>query len=182
MNNKTKIYSIVTCAVVTALFCIFAPMSVPIGPVPISLTNLVLYFSIFILGTKGTLTSYVVYMLLGLVGLPVFSGFQGGPAKLVGPTGGYLVGFILTIIIAGIFFEKSSQKYKLPMTFLGMVLGTIAVYFFGTVWFVLQMKCEVGYALSVCVFPFVLVDVAKMIIAIAVGVPVRKALVKAGLI
>lgn len=182
MKKNTNLYLMVTYAIVTALLCIFAPMSVPIGPIPVSLTNLVLYFAICILGTKGTLASYIVYLLLGLVGLPVFSGFQGGPAKLIGPTGGYLVGFIITILIAGIFFEKSSQKIKIPMTFLGMLLGTAAVYFFGTAWFVIQMKCEIGYALGVCVFPFVPFDVAKMVIAIAVGMSVRKALVKAGLI
>ena len=81
-------------AVITAITCVLAPMSIPIGPVPISLTNLVIYFGLYVLGTKNGTISYLIYLLIGLVGLPVFSGFTGGPGKLFGPTGGYLIGFI----------------------------------------------------------------------------------------
>ena len=83
-------------ALMTALTCILGPLSIPLpfSPVPISFTNLVLYFSVFVLGTKFSTISYIVYLLIGLVGLPVFSGFSGGPAKVAGPTGGYLVGFV----------------------------------------------------------------------------------------
>ena len=100
MNTKTKttskftIYQIAMIAVMTAVTCVLAPLSIPIGPVPISLTNLVIYFSLYILGTKKGTISYVIYLLIGLVGIPVFSSFTGGPGKLFGPTGGYLIGFI----------------------------------------------------------------------------------------
>ena len=85
--------------VVTAITCILAPMSVPlpITPVPISLTNLVLYVSVFLLGWKSATVSYIVYLLIGFAGLPVFSGFTGGLAKLAGPTGGYLIGMIFRV-------------------------------------------------------------------------------------
>ena len=78
-------------AIMTAITCILAPFSLPIGPVPISLTNLVIYFSLYLLGWKLGTLSYVIYLLIGLVGVPVFSGFSAGPAKLFGPTGGYLI-------------------------------------------------------------------------------------------
>ena len=70
-------------ALMTALTCILGPLSIPLpfSPVPISFTNLVLYFSVFVLGTKFSTISYIVYLLIGLVGLPVFSGFSGGPDK-----------------------------------------------------------------------------------------------------
>lgn len=92
-------------ALMTALTCILGPLSIPLpfSPVPISFTNLVLYFSVFVLGTKFSTISYIVYLLIGLVGLPVFSGFSGGPAKVAGPTGGYLVGFVFLTVIAGFF-------------------------------------------------------------------------------
>lgn len=179
--KKTNIYFIASCAIITALICIFAPMSVPIGPVPISLTNLVLYFAIYLLGWKGSTASYIIYMLLGLVGLPVFSGFQGGPAKLVGPTGGYLIGFIFITIIAGLVFEKTSGKLRIPMTILAMVASTAITYAFGTMWFVHMMECEVSYALGICVFPFIPFDLGKMVIATIIAIPVRKALLKAGI-
>ena len=92
-------------AIMTALTCILAPFSLPIGPVPISLTNLVIYFSLYLLGWKLGTLSYVIYLLIGLVGVPVFSGFTAGPAKLFGPTGGYLIGFIPMAIIAGIVID-----------------------------------------------------------------------------
>ena len=100
-------------ALMTALTCILGPLSIPLpfSPVPISFTNLVLYFSVFVLGTKFSTISYIVYLLIGLVGLPVFSGFSGGFAKLAGPTGGYLIGFLFMIPLTGILFEKTGKSF-----------------------------------------------------------------------
>ena len=81
-TSKFTIQQIAMIAVMTAVTCVLAPLSVPIGPVPISLTNLVIYFSLFILGTKKGTISYLIYLLIGLVGIPVFSGFTSGPGKL----------------------------------------------------------------------------------------------------
>lgn len=182
MKNKGTIYFITQCAIVTALMCIFGPMSVPIGVIPISLTNLVIYFAVYVMGWKGSTISYVVYILLGLVGLPVFSGFQGGPAKLVGPTGGYLLGFVFITIIAGICADKAKGKLRIPVTIGGMVVSTAITYFFGTVWFMAQTGNDVTTSLGLCVFPFIPFDLGKMVIATLLGIPVSAALVKAGLI
>jgi len=178
--TKTKTYGLVVCALFAALMCIFGPMSVPIGPVPISLTNLVIYLAVFLLGTKLGTTSYVVYLLLGAFGLPVFSGYAGGLGKLAGPTGGYLIGFIPMAIICGIFISKWMNKWY--MMALGMVLGTLVAYLLGTIWFVIQLDCEVWYALTVCVFPFLLGDGIKIAISLILGKEVRKRLLKAGLV
>ena len=89
--NEKKIFdlkSMVLMALFAALTCVLAPLSIPIGPVPISFTNLVIYFSLYVLGWQRATITYLVYLLLGLVGLPVFSGFAGGIGKLAGPTGG----------------------------------------------------------------------------------------------
>jgi len=180
MNKKTKIYKLTTCALFAALMCIFGPMSVPIGPIPVSLTNLVIYFAIYLLGTRETLISYLVYLLLGTVGLPVFSGYAGGIGKLVGPTGGYLIGFIFMILISGI-VHKVSHK-KVIWTSLGMVAGTAVAYLFGTAWFVYMMKNEWSYALSVCVYPFIPFDLGKIVVAAILGKAVSAALVKAGIL
>lgn len=103
-------------ALMTALTCILGPLSIPLpfSPVPISFTNLVLYFSVFVLGTKFSTISYIVYLLIGLVGLPVFSGFSGGPAKVAGPTGGYLVGFVFLTVIAGFLWSILKENCHLP--------------------------------------------------------------------
>lgn len=81
-------------------------LSDPVSPVPISLTNLVLYFMVYILGMKASLMSFCLYLLLGAVGLPVFSGFAGGLGKLAGPTGGYLLGFVFMTLAAGFMVER----------------------------------------------------------------------------
>ena len=101
MNTKTKELTLI--GLMAALTCIAGPLSLPLpfSPVPISLTNLAIYFSVYILGMKRGTISYLVYLLLGLVGLPVFSAFTSGPAKLFGPTGGYLIGFIFIALISG---------------------------------------------------------------------------------
>ena len=103
---RSKTYEITMTALMAAVTCILAPLSIPIGPVPISFTNLAIYLSLYLLGWKRGTISYLIYLLLGLVGLPVFSGFTGGPAKLAGPTGGYIIGFIVMAVIAGLVIDN----------------------------------------------------------------------------
>ena len=102
MKKRSALYTMTACALMAALMCVLCPLSIPIGPIPISLSILVLIVTTMVLGTWRALVSYTVYLLLGAVGMPVFSGFQGGLAKLAGPTGGYLVGFFLIIDIGGV--------------------------------------------------------------------------------
>ena len=96
-------------AIMAAVICILGPLSIPIpvSPVPITLTNLAIYFTVCILGWKLGTVSYLIYLVIGLAGLPVFSSFGAGFGKLLGPTGGYLIGFIFMAIICGLFFEKT---------------------------------------------------------------------------
>lgn len=180
MNHNSPIYKLTTYALMAALMCVLCPLSVPIGPVPVSLSVLVILLTVYLLGIRGALVSYAVYLLLGAVGMPVFSGFQGGLAKLAGPTGGYLIGFLPMIPIAGLFIRKSKENYVLSA--LGMILGVAVAYFFGTVWFVLQTGSEVSHALSVCVFPFIPFDLAKIAIAAVFGRLIHRALVRAKLL
>ena len=114
-------YAITVTALMTAVTCILAPLSIPIGPVPISLTNLAIYISLYLLGWKRGTISYLIYLLIGLVGIPVFSGFTGGPAKLAGPTGGYIIGFIAMAIIAGLVIDHFHQPW---LQLIGMIVGT----------------------------------------------------------
>ena len=93
-QSKTNVREMALIALMAAVTCILGPLSVPIGVVPISLTNFAIYLAIYVLGCRRGTISYIVYLLLGLVGLPVFSGFSSGVGKLFGPTGGYLIGFI----------------------------------------------------------------------------------------
>lgn len=178
--EKMSVKTIAVIGVLTAVTCILAPLSIPIGEVPISLTNLVIYFGLYILGTRRETISYIVYLLIGLVGVPVFASFTAGPAKLFGPTGGYLIGFIPMALIAGIFIEKSGRKFLFGM--IGMIIGTAVCYALGTVWFVFVMKTPVQAALAACVYPFIVFDVIKMAIAALIGPQIYRRLVQANLI
>ncbi|MDO5344561.1 MAG: biotin transporter BioY [Lachnospiraceae bacterium] len=180
MKNRLSIYQLTTCALMVALMCVLGPMSIPIGPVPVSFTNLVIYLTVYLLGMKGATISYLVYLLLGAAGLPVFSGYQGGLAKLAGPTGGYLIGFIFMALICGYVMEKSNVNALI--TILGMIAGTLIAYLFGTVWFVVQMQCGIWYALTICVFPFIPFDLIKILLATALGKVIRIALAKSNLL
>ena len=165
-EKKISTSTIAMIALMTAVTCILGPLSVPIGPVPISLTNLAIYFTVILLGWKKGTVSYVIYLLIGLVGVPVFSSFSAGPAKLFGPTGGYLIGFIFLAMISGWFIEKFPGKRV--MYFVGMVLGTAVCYALGTAWLAYEAEMTFQAALMAGVIPFIIGDIAKMIVAIIV--------------
>ena len=179
-QNKSSIYCLTVCGLMAAVMCVLGPMSIPIGAVPISFTNLVICLAACLLGWKWATVSVVVSVLLGMVGLPVFSGYSGGLAKVAGPTGGYIIGFIFLALIGGFFVDRFRGNYL--WTILGLVLGMAVTYGFGTAWFVFQMKCTLWYALAVCVFPFAVIDVIKIVVATLVGATIRRQLVKAHLI
>ena len=177
--KKTPLYTMTACALMAALMCVLCPISLPIGPIPISLSILVIVITTMVLGTWRALVSYTVYLLLGAVGMPVFSGFQGGLAKLAGPTGGYLVGFFLLIIIGGIVMELT--KGNLLLTMLAMAVGVAADYVLGTAWFMLQTESTLAHALEVCVYPFIPVDLAKILVGVLFGRLVKTSLKRVGL-
>lgn len=178
--KKTTVFNMTSCALMAALMCVLCPVSVPIGPIPISLGILVILLTVYVLGTWRALISYTVYLLLGAVGMPVFSGFQGGLTKLAGPTGGYLVGFWLMILVSGLIMELC--KRNLLLTVLGMVVGVAVDYAVGTAWFVFQTESTVAHALDVCVFPFIPFDAAKIVIAVLFGSLIYKGLQRAKLL
>ena len=125
-EKKFTVYQLCFMALMAAVTCILAPLSIPIGPIPISLTNLVVYFTVYVIGLKAGTCSYCLYVLLGVVGLPVFSGYVGGPAKIAGPTGGYIVGFVLMALIGGYVIEKTNRNMVLVI--IAWIVGTMVDY------------------------------------------------------
>ncbi len=168
--NKHVIY-LVTTALMAALICILGPLSIPIGPVPISLTNLAIYITMYVLDTKRGSLAFIIYLLIGLCGLPVFSGFSGGPAKLFGPTGGYIIGFIPMAIVCGLVF-KHFYKNKI-ICIIGMEAATWIAYLCGTGWLAYSTHMSFTKALSVGVIPFIIVDLIKIVISAFIG-PILK--------
>ena len=180
MNTKTK--ELTLTALMAAIICVLGPLSVPLpfSPVPISLTMIGIYLAVYAVGMwRGTI-ALLVYLLLGLVGLPVFSGFTGGPAKLLGPTGGYLIGFIFTALISGFFIDRFWKKRLLSA--LGMILGIGVAYVFGTVWLAYVAGMTFGQALAAGVIPYVGFDLVKIVILMIVGPELKKVLIRANLV
>ena len=146
----------------------------------------------YLLGGAWGTAATLVYLLLGFVGLPVFSNYMGGAERLAGPTGGYLVGYLPMAFIAGavvtltlIRFRDSAPRgmaIALALQFLGMVLATAVLYAFGTAWYCVQAEVDLQKALAVCVIPFIPFDLMKMALALAVAAPVRRRLERAGLL
>lgn len=180
MEKKLTTYQMAVTALMAAVMCVLGPLTVPIGAVPISLANFVICLTAWLLGPKFGTLSVAVYLCIGLIGVPVFSGYGAGLAKLAGPTGGYLVGYLLLALIGGLFIEKGNGSPV--VSGIGLVLGDAACYVLGTAWFVFQMQCELGYALSVCVYPFIALDLAKIVVSCVVGALLRKRLVQAGVL
>lgn len=179
-KNNTNVHELTCIAVMAAVTCILGPLSVPIGIIPISLTNLAVYFAVYVLGCQRGTISYIVYLLIGLVGVPVFSGFTGGVAKLFGPTGGYLIGFIFMALVCGWFIDKFDCKF-IPSV-IGMILGLIICYAFGTAWLAFQADMPLQAALAAGVLPFIPGDLAKIFAAALVGPQIRRRLFHAGLL
>lgn len=183
-GSKNNVRELVTIALLAAVLCILAPLSIPIGPVPISLTNLVLYFFVFIVGTRRTSIAFIIYMLLGMVGLPVFSGFSGGLGKLVGPTGGYIIGFLPMVIVMGLFLEKH-RKVSVKNIILNSIVMEVCTwipYLLGTAWLAYSAKMTFTAALAVGVLPFIVEDLIKMVLAAIMAPGIHGQLVKGHLV
>lgn len=176
---KKSVKKIVSIALMTAVICVISPfaIAIPVSPVPVSLATFAIYLTVIILGLKDGTISVMVYVLLGFAGAPVFTGFTGGAGKVLGPTGGYIIGYIFLALIEGVFVEGAHAKI-----FLGMVLGTIVLYVFGTLWLAKQAGLTLVSAFSAGVLPFAIGDIAKMIIALFAGTKIRNALIKSNLL
>ena len=185
-TKKLTTYQLTLTAVMAAVICVLGPisMAIPISPVPISLASMAVYLAVTVLGMKLGTLSCLIYLLLGLVGVPVFSGGSAGAAKLFGPTGGYLVGYLFLALIAGAFVGRYTEnKWKsIAFAALGMVLGTMVLYALGTAWLAYSAGMDFQAALWAGVIPFIPGDLVKMVIAVLLGSAVRGRLVRAGIL
>lgn len=164
-NNRTsKVADLVFIALFVAVIAVCSQIIIPFGQVPFTLQTLAVLLSASLLGAKRASCSVIIYILLGAVGLPVFSGFSGGLGFLLGPTGGYITGFLFTAFIVGFITEKLGNKtYVLA---LAMTLGILICYVFGTAWFCFIMKKDIIYGLLLCVVPYIIPDALKIVISI----------------
>lgn len=167
MNPSNNLQKMVLAALMAALTAAGAYMVIPIGPVPIVLQNLFVLLSGLLLGSRWAAASMGTYLLAGVLGLPVFAGGSGGLTKFMGPTGGYLVGFLLAAYIVGLVAERS--RGNIWVNLLGLVAGSLMIYLCGVSWLKLVLGISVTKALAMGMFPFLPGDALKIGAALVLG-------------
>ena len=167
-RKRVSVYDLVMVALFAALIAVCAWVTIP-GSVPFTLQTMGVFLAVGLLGGKRGTAAVLVYILLGAVGMPVFSGFSGGVGRLLGTTGGYIIGFLVAALamwaMEAIF---GKAKWVLPVS---MLLGLLLCYAFGTAWFLVlytQTKGAISVAsvLSMCVVPFIIPDLLKIALAL----------------
>lgn len=169
MKMKTREMTFI--AMFTVLICLCSWITVP-GPVPFTMQTFAVFCALLMLGGKRGTVAIVLYILLGAVGLPVFSGFSGGIGRLFGATGGYIFGFALSGVVYRLIVPEKCSKIAVKVVAASAGLG--ACYLLGTVWFMHVYAAGSGgaglmYTLGLCVFPFVLPDVLKIALAFVIS-------------
>lgn len=163
-------------AVLTAV-CAWITIPMPKPMVQFTLQTFAVFMALSVLGGRRGTYAVVVYLLLGAVGVPVFSGMQGGLGVLLGSTGGYIVGFIAMALVYWLVTAKLGES--LPVTVAASVLGLAVCYAFGTAWYLAVYTSANGplslmTALGWCVFPFILPDLCKLALAVVLSRRVKK--------
>jgi len=167
---STSLRMTVYASLMAALTAAGAYMAIPIGPVPIVLQNLFIFLAGLLLGPGWGTASVGVYLLAGILGLPVFAGGVGGIGRFAGPTGGYLMGFLPAVCVIG--FISNVSKTNVVRDLLAMICGSLIIYACGVSWLNILTGMTLGKTLAVGMYPFLPGDALKM----AVAIPIVKAL------
>lgn len=163
--------------VMVALLAVSAQVMVPIGPVPFTLQTFVLAMLVAVLDRGTAMFAVIAYILLGALGLPVFSGFMGGAGALVGPTGGFLWGFVLgTALACGVGRALSKRAGAYPRALASAAVLLLVSYTCGTAQLMVLMSLDLLDALAIAVLPFVIPDVVKIALGSRVGITVSRRL------
>lgn len=171
MDASNQLRMMVYAALFAALTAVGAFLSIPIGPVPIVLQNMFVYLAGLLLGSRWGLASVGVYLLVGAVGLPVFAGGLGGIGRFVGPTGGYLVGYLPTVFLIGKIARRDAPQIIADV--LAMICGTLVLYACGVTWLKIVSGMPLGKTLALGVYPFLIGDAIKIAAAAAIAKALR---------
>lgn len=178
MQNSLFKYTIT--AFCAAIIAVLAQIVIPLPLIPITGQTLAIGLVVTILGLKFGTLSVVLYVCLGAIGLPVFQMFTGGVGILLGPTGGFIIGFIPTAIVMGLYLQKTGVTYGHAIV--ANLIGMFVTLLFGALWLKFSNDLSWSAALISGVVPFILVGVIKAVIAAWLGVIVRQRLLQARLL
>jgi len=173
MNHKKEsgsksVLSMVYCSLFTVIIALCSYITIPVI-IPFTLQTLGIFITLELLGGKKGTFSVLLYILLGAVGVPVFSGFRGGLGVLLSNTGGYIVGFLFLAFVYWLITTCLGRR--LYARILGMLLGLLTCYAFGTFWFIwvysdVNKISEMIPVLQICILPFIIPDIAKMFLSL----------------
>lgn len=163
-------------AILAATVCIFSPFSVPLGAIPISLSTFAIYVVACSVNKKYSIPAVAVYILIGAIGLPVFSSFTGGLQCITGYTGGYIIGYIPCTFVIGYMTDRfENNKIIYPLS---MIAGTFVCYLCGILWYIHKAECGFYEAAAVCILPFIIGDIIKIAVASCIGITLKQRLRK----
>lgn len=167
-KSKMTTGNLVLTGMFTALLCVLAQISIPTQPIPFTLA----LFAIFLIGAmlppRLAFLSVLTYILLGAFGLPVFANMKGGFQVITGVTGGFIMAYPFMAYFTAMFY-KYSRKYKTPALICGMLVSLSFCYLMGSMWFTITSGSSFYHALTLCVFPFILFDILKILLAATIG-------------
>ena len=164
-KNRISVRDLVYIAAAAALIAVCSFITIPVGPVPVTLQVFGVFLSLRLLGVRRGAAAVAVWIALGAAGVPVFSGFTGGLGRLFGVTGGYIVGFLFSALFYWAITRLAGDS--LPAVLAAMLAGLAVCYAFGTLWFYAVSlsagrETTLSYVLSVCVWPFLPFDLLKI--------------------
>ena len=165
----------VLCALFAAVCAVCSQLTIPIQPVPITLGTFAALMAGGFLGKRYGLIALVIYLILGMAGVPVFSMMRAGFSVLAGPSGGFIIGFAPMAFVVGLVMEKWGDSFKNML--LATVLGTAVCYAMGLAWFMFLTNTPIWPAMVMCMFPFLPGDLAKIILASFLVSKYRKKLI-----
>lgn len=167
VGSKARLFDIACIAGGSAIIALSALVSIrlPFGPVPVTAQTMTVLLLGAMMGKTRALASVLLYLAQGIAGLPVFAGGMFGAAYLLGPTGGYLIGFVPAVFITGHLAERGWDR-NLGTAFLAMLAGNIAIYACGLPWLALFVGAERVFALGLA--PFIPGDIVKLVLAASI--------------
>ena len=175
-SSPRRLRDLLTVALMTALLAVISPLAIAAGPIPLSLGTLAVYLTAGLLHGKRSALAVSLYLLLGLIGVPVFTGFSGGIHHLLGPTGGFLLGYLPCAWLSGWIIARWGDK---PLVWAGaFALGSLLLYLCGTAGYAGITRSPLSAAVPICVLPFLPGEAVKIAIAVIGGLPLKKLLIR----
>ncbi len=171
--KRFRTRDLVMAALMAALMVVLAQITIPIGPIPFSMSIFAIYFAGAMLPPLAAAGSFSAYLLLGIAGLPVFVGMRGGLQVIAGPTGGYLLGYFAILLAVSLTVKHRGGYLAQLLAALG---GTVVCYLLGSLWYMVVGGVDFMGAVAACVLPFALPDAIKAAAAVGLARLLRRRL------